>query len=253
MATFSRDDRQSMPTRWQELQDEGAQRAAPLYWRMTRSPPAGDAPALPEDAEALERLLAGRADALGLDALQALCVAMAIGPDEEPVPGWMAVALGHADLESAPPEALATALERFRADIARGAHEGSPTPLLHPLRRGRRDYRSWAQGFLLGVELSPAGWHDAADPDDVDELLFPIQVLADELHEDDKARYTPPAWRKLVLESEAGLDATLARIRDYWAIVRHPPQTVRHATPKAGRNDPCPCGSGRKHKHCCGR
>ncbi len=23
--------------------------------------------------------------------------------------------------------------------------------------------------------------------------------------------------------------------------------------PKTGRNDPCPCGSGRKHKHCCGK
>jgi preprotein translocase subunit SecA len=23
--------------------------------------------------------------------------------------------------------------------------------------------------------------------------------------------------------------------------------------PKVGRNDPCPCGSGRKYKHCCGR
>jgi hypothetical protein len=22
---------------------------------------------------------------------------------------------------------------------------------------------------------------------------------------------------------------------------------------KVGRNDPCPCGSGKKHKHCCGR
>lgn len=24
-------------------------------------------------------------------------------------------------------------------------------------------------------------------------------------------------------------------------------------TPKAGRNAPCPCGSGKKHKYCCGR
>jgi len=23
--------------------------------------------------------------------------------------------------------------------------------------------------------------------------------------------------------------------------------------PKVGRNDPCPCGSGKKFKHCCGR
>jgi uncharacterized protein YecA (UPF0149 family) len=24
------------------------------------------------------------------------------------------------------------------------------------------------------------------------------------------------------------------------------------STPKIGRNDPCPCGSGRKYKRCCG-
>ena len=29
--------------------------------------------------------------------------------------------------------------------------------------------------------------------------------------------------------------------------------TVRRESPKVGRNDPCPCGSGRKYKQCCGR
>ena len=29
-------------------------------------------------------------------------------------------------------------------------------------------------------------------------------------------------------------------------------QVVR-SVPKVGRNDPCPCGSGKKYKHCCGR
>src|SRR6185437_1189976 len=29
-------------------------------------------------------------------------------------------------------------------------------------------------------------------------------------------------------------------------------QTVRRDTPKVGRNDPCPCGSGRKYKKCHG-
>ena len=32
-----------------------------------------------------------------------------------------------------------------------------------------------------------------------------------------------------------------------------PTKTVRHNTPKMGRNDPCHCGSGKKYKHCCGR
>lgn len=28
---------------------------------------------------------------------------------------------------------------------------------------------------------------------------------------------------------------------------------VRRETPKVGRNEPCPCGSGKKHKKCCGK
>jgi preprotein translocase subunit SecA len=30
------------------------------------------------------------------------------------------------------------------------------------------------------------------------------------------------------------------------------PTTVRRTQPKVGRNDPCPCGSGKKYKRCCG-
>jgi len=29
------------------------------------------------------------------------------------------------------------------------------------------------------------------------------------------------------------------------------PQPIKRDTPKAGRNDPCPCGSGKKFKKCC--
>ena len=28
---------------------------------------------------------------------------------------------------------------------------------------------------------------------------------------------------------------------------------VRREMPKVGRNEPCPCGSGKKFKNCCGR
>lgn len=30
-------------------------------------------------------------------------------------------------------------------------------------------------------------------------------------------------------------------------------EPVRRENPKVGRNDPCPCGSGKKYKHCCGK
>ena len=32
-----------------------------------------------------------------------------------------------------------------------------------------------------------------------------------------------------------------------------PVETIRRAEPKVGRNEPCPCGSGKKFKKCCGR
>ena len=31
------------------------------------------------------------------------------------------------------------------------------------------------------------------------------------------------------------------------------PQPIRHVSPETGRNDPCPCGSGKKYKKCCGQ
>jgi len=31
------------------------------------------------------------------------------------------------------------------------------------------------------------------------------------------------------------------------------PKTIKKDKPKVGRNDPCPCGSGKKYKYCCGR
>jgi uncharacterized protein YecA (UPF0149 family) len=30
-------------------------------------------------------------------------------------------------------------------------------------------------------------------------------------------------------------------------------EPIRRDAPKVGRNDPCPCGSGKKYKKCCGR
>ena len=37
-------------------------------------------------------------------------------------------------------------------------------------------------------------------------------------------------------------------------VVKRPPRAAAAgAQPMVGRNDPCPCGSGKKYKKCCGR
>ncbi|MFO1518782.1 MAG: YchJ family metal-binding protein [bacterium] len=37
----------------------------------------------------------------------------------------------------------------------------------------------------------------------------------------------------------------------YWDSTFPKPETVRREGEKVGRNDPCPCGSGKKYKKCC--
>lgn len=49
--------------------------------------------------------------------------------------------------------------------------------------------------------------------------------------------------------------AQFAREQGEWVFVdsaEPKPATFRREEPKIHRNDPCPCGSGKKHKKCCG-
>jgi uncharacterized protein YecA (UPF0149 family) len=53
------------------------------------------------------------------------------------------------------------------------------------------------------------------------------------------------------------LPAAVIAIDQFWKGRRRgavPPtrQTVSGSTAKVGRNDPCPCSSGKKYKRCCG-
>ncbi len=56
---------------------------------------------------------------------------------------------------------------------------------------------------------------------------------------------TPPPGQPVFPESVAGGPDGSAQPKS--------PAPVRKAGPKVGRNDPCPCGSGKKYKKCCGR
>jgi hypothetical protein len=58
--------------------------------------------------------------------------------------------------------------------------------------------------------------------------------------------------KRLVLSNAA----YVARIKRHYAMFREDVERQQKVVPvvrgaKIGRNDPCPCGSGRKHKKCC--
>jgi hypothetical protein len=55
-----------------------------------------------------------------------------------------------------------------------------------------------------------------------------------------------PTYANRLARRDAEMRAIAAR------IVPDAPSTTARAMPKIGRNDPCPCGSDKKHKKCCG-
>ena len=209
-----------------------------------------------DKARLLERI-AGSAHApgaLAADGLEGLFVALAIAPDD-PEPDEVVAAALDTDAPTEVEAATRDDLARWRAAAAVETREalanGTLTIGALETRTGRLDYAGWAGGFLDGAALG--GMLDEGDPEDVDELLFPFRVLAGAIDPRERANYNPAKWRTLVRECEVGLAAQVARLASYWAILLAPPSTFRREQAKVGRNDPCPCGSGRKFKQCHGR
>jgi preprotein translocase subunit SecA len=78
--------------------------------------------------------------------------------------------------------------------------------------------------------------------DDVTRLLMTVQVRAEEVRE------APAAAVQNVQYHHADYEEVLAAVAESL-----PPMPPLRAGQKIGRNDPCPCGSGKKYKQCHGK
>lgn len=115
----------------------------------------------------------------------------------------------------------------------------------------------WAKGFLRGVAMREDAWREFILSDEYGGPMVPIFALAYEHHPEPAMRpYREPVSAELREELHQGAAAALIAIRRYFRA--NPPSRAvrspqRRSEPKVGRNDPCPCGSGRKFKQCHGR
>lgn len=134
-------------------------------------------------------------------------------------------------------------------------------PLLLEDERGIAHGNDWANGFLRGMEFGKEDWAHLLDDEDHGGSLISIFALANECNPDPKMRpYSDPISEDLRETLIAGAVAGTLQIYRYFKAQRlvsidplsNIPDFLRR-TPKVGRNDPCPCGSGKKFKHCCGK
>jgi len=106
----------------------------------------------------------------------------------------------------------------------------------------------WCEGYLRGVKLAREQWNRGEEY--MAGLLTPILAFT-----------TETSWRGHELsdgeadEIKHAITPNVREIHAYW-LSRRAEQAptakpVRRSEPRVGRNDPCPCGNGKKYKKCC--
>jgi uncharacterized protein len=105
----------------------------------------------------------------------------------------------------------------------------------------------WCVGFLRGMELAWEAWEPAMEREP---QLFDVVHLFG----------SQEGWEERQAWSEEEVDELQEQLPDISRMLaalglqqRAATLTFRREAAKVGRNDLCPCGSGRKYKQCCGR
>lgn len=105
----------------------------------------------------------------------------------------------------------------------------------------------WCYGYLLGASL----WQGPELPEELQPYMGVIMLHGHDDHAQMLAEMTLEAHQETIE------DVVLAVISlfHYWKELQVPPIEGRFVDvrdePKVGRNEPCPCGSGKKYKKCC--
>ncbi|SEN46020.1 uncharacterized protein SAMN05192583_2850 [Sphingomonas gellani] len=140
-------------------------------------------------------------------------------------------------------------------EIVRDLGRGKPRPVIDiDERNGEPLWEMWIDGFAEAMALRPDGWTAIDQGDDpeaaaaVSRLRTLIAVARNESDLD--------SMQINALQDCAATDMMEDVVRLYGArsAATSTVQILSVATnpAKAGRNDPCPCGSGKKFKRCCG-
>lgn len=105
-----------------------------------------------------------------------------------------------------------------------------------------KEIQEWStQSAWKGLEIVQK---EAGDPEDSQGLIT-FCARYQSTSSDTAPDKIEEHWENALFEKEDGEWKFL----DARAVKQEP---IRRAEPKTGRNEPCPCGSGKKHKKCCG-
>ncbi len=128
--------------------------------------------------------------------------------------------------------------------------DGADAPILDATTRA---ILPWVAGFEFAASIFPAMYE--LDDDAVATTLTRLYRFLPAEGDEEEATAALLAKEHPIATLDAAIEEVVAcvgELYDLTAPLRYQVETVRRAAPKVGRNDACPCGSGRKFKHCHG-
>jgi uncharacterized protein len=203
-------------------------------------------------------------ESMTMDALDGYLHAIAIGPITLTPRQWMPGIWGEGDSMMPPVESIEK-LNRILELIMRlfnsiiDGLEQRPREI-DPLwctreYRGKEydDAEGWADGFCEGVKLCQHEWTPLLETPQGQAWYRPIGLLGEDdfSPEQDALTRTPAMRSKLALQ----IPEAVVAMYEHWLPYRraiYEREVAKTLQAKVGRNEPCPCGSGKKFKKCCG-
>jgi uncharacterized protein len=194
---------------------------------------------------------------MGLSDLDGFLTAIVIGPDLIKPSEWLPVVWGGESPEfsddAQATTILGAVLGRYN-EIAQSLAKIPPEidPILWEANGGVVIAGDWAEGFLDAMDLRSREWMEMLDDEEEGVPLLPILALAGDENEGIALAGGVEELENLRSKASVLIPTYVVKIDAYWKLRRRPSVPTELRARKPGRNDPCPCGSGRKYERCCG-
>lgn len=205
-------------------------------------------------------------ESMTLETLDGFLHAIAIGPETLMPSRWLPKIWGQADGGMALLGVEADQMERVLSLVMRHFNSiifgfGQRPPFVEPLwgtmQYGElgefEDAEMWAYGFSEGVNLNRTAWQALLNDPQGKHWYEPIALLGEDDFSPDQDALTQTPEQRQTLAGK--IEDCLKHIHAFWLPLRHAVaerQQAQRMSTKVGRNEPCPCGSGKKFKKCCG-
>ncbi len=225
--------------------------------------PSPDEPLTEAELDRLQQCLENCTGGRNLEEMDGFFAALVAGPEVVMPSEYLSQVFGD-ETEEAPRfedldeanDVLALLMRHWNEIAGTLSKEEVYHPLLLEDENGGVRGNDWARGFIRGTRLRHDGWAELLDDDEQGGCMIPMLALCHEHDENPALRPKPiaPAQREKIIEAMAvGLGEAYRyfRQREEHEVATRGPEPRRKKS-KIGRNDPCPCGSGKKYKRCCG-